>query len=305
MRWVIVLVFLGLLIPTTPLSAQTQLSEEEEALLDRLFAAVDKADTYDSFTATTTEFYIVEMQFSILDKTAEFLKSVTSNSDGYVVRSDDSERSSSTVTVAYVSRSPQDNTRYTIGADVVTVDDILYVNAAYTELGNTALPPIEPNWHVYRSADEIPNVLHELRLDEVFSSDETTIFDREALRTTASEVTVESGELSDGTPVEVIRVLVVEDLASYLDLGDDVLGQILTQAELEGEIIFTASLDRDDNVLMTNFSIMVSISELDLGELELEMFPQGTSFDLTVDTTQIGTISNINADYEDIQVPIE
>ncbi|MCI0713660.1 MAG: hypothetical protein L0154_26115 [Chloroflexi bacterium] len=306
MRWLTIILLLALLLPTIPLSAQTQLSEEEEALIERMFAAADKADTYTSFTATTTEFYIFEMQVSFLGQTVEFLESVTSNSDGYVIRDEDGERSSSTVTLAYDYRSPQDNSRYTIGADVITVDDMLYVNAMYTEI-STVLPPIEPGWQMYNNAEDIPAALEELRLDEVFDSEEDTLFNRNLIRDSASEVTIKEGQLSDGTPVDVIQIVIEDDILNFLNLqaSEDIFWQILEQAELEGEIIFTANLDADDNLLLTNISIVVSIDDLDLSELELEGFPVGTTLDLSVDTTQIGTISNIDSEYDAIVVPVD
>lgn len=306
MRWVIAILLIALVLPASPGLAQNELSKEEIELIDRVFRAVDKADAYSSFTASTTEFYILEMEISFFGQSIEFLESITSNSDGYVVRDDNGEQSSSTVTVSYASRSPQDNINYTVGADVITIDEILYVNASYIQL-DTSLPPIEAGWQTYESADDIPTALEELQLDEVFESEEDGLLNRTAILVSATEVTIESGELSDGTPVDVIQMIVDENLVSFLNLdeSDDIFGQILSEAELEGEIVFTASLDADDNVLLTNFSIMVSINDLDLGELEREEFPEGTTLDLSVDSTQIGTISNIDGEYQPIEVPVE
>lgn len=311
-KLVIILFTFVLAMPLIPVYGQGGLTEDEQALLDRMFAALDKEENYTSYYGATTESLSLEMSIMVFGQALPFSQSSTTTTEGYTTRLDDVTNAAGTVEVAFESAAPDENVSYVIEADVIRLDEVLYVNAAYVESEGDVLP-IEEGWLVIEDLDAIPQALEELSLDDFFSNDdENTLFDNpELLAENADSVTLEEGELEDGTPIEIITVTVDDNVGAFFAAIADVeedenpfVGLILG-ADSDGLVVIQVGLDEEDNAVLAHFTLTIGLSEINLDDLEIEGLPEGATLDLVVDADLNGERSGFGEEYPAIEMPVE
>ncbi len=315
MKTVFMLLFVALLVvPLIGVQAQgiDELSEEEQALLERFFSVAETDDDYTSFSISSEETLNLTLTIDI-GVPVEVSQYGTRTVEAYVVRDGDVENASGTAAVEYSSSTPDGDVAYSIEADIVFLDEVLYVDAAFLESeGDVA--EIESGWQVYESADDIPDVLDELDLDNLFEDeDEEELFERrELIESAVTNVLLLEDELDDGRPVEVI-ILVFEGegaaeffraVAEEDESGNPFVNIIYT-SEGEGSVSIGVAIDENENLVGMAVELSLALEELDLTPFNIEGIPEGATLTASIENNRIDTLADINGEFDPIEAPVE
>lgn len=285
------------------------LTEEEQALLDRLTHAVEisQADNYDTFVTDNTEAMFLSMSGEFGGQTinAEFDSNLTTTT--YHINSDP-ENVRAELSLEYSELTQEgDVITYSILAEVRLVDDTLYVLAVREADDDSILEPMPDGWIVFESEDDWP-ALEELDLADFLDDDETDPLENAAtIFGEASAVTLESGELDDGTPVDAITITFLgEGLAAAMrEIGEieEDIADLYEQADPESGFEMGILLDENDQVLYVEMVGTLTWAELDLSTIIPEVPPGMVFISLALDVNMSRTISNINEPLEPVAAP--
>lgn len=315
MKTVLMVLFVGLLVvPLIGVQAQgvDELSEEEQALLERFFAVAETDDAYTSFSISSEETLNLTLTIDI-GVPVVVSQYGTRTVDAYVIRDGDVENASGTVAVEYSSSTPDGDISYSIEADVVFLDEVLYVDAAFLE-SEGDVGEIESGWQVYESADDIPEVLDELDLDNLFEDeDEEELFERrELIESAVTNVLLLKDELDDGRPVEVIVLeFEGEGAAEFFHAvaEDDESGNpfvdIIYTSEGEGSVSIGIAIDENENLVGMAVELSLALEELDLTPYNIEGIPEGATLTASIENNRIDTMADINGEFDPIESPVE
>ena len=315
MKTFLVLLFAALLVvPLIGVQAQgvDELSEEEQALLERFFAVAETEEAYTSFSISSEENLNLSLTIDV-GVPVEVSQYATRTVEGYVVRDGDVENASGTTTVDYNASSPDGDLSYSIEADVVFLDEVLYVDAAFLE-SEGDVGAIESGWQVYGSADDIPEVLDELDLDELFDDEEDDdLFERrELIESAVTNVLLLEDELDDGRPVEII-VLVFEGegaaeffraIAEDDDSGNPFV-EIIYTSEGDGSVLVGAAIDENENLVGMAVELSLTLEEVDLTPFNIEGIPAGATLTASIENNRIDTLADLNSEFDPIEAPVE
>lgn len=306
-----VLILLMVLSMALPIVSQAQddgdgLSEEEIALIDRIVGIDALVDEYSSYAVnsfeseTTTINYGGETFFSA----GQLIR------DGYVLNDGETENVAYHGVLTYT-----EDAAYAIEGDVLRVDDVVYVNAAYTESEDGAEPLVE-GWQTIATVEEISLALEEFGLDDMFDDEEETalLTDKEALVEHASSVTLaEQVETEiDGKTVllEQITLLVEgEDfLPFYLSILDEdaqtnPIIQVIFSEGLTGYMSVVALFDEDGDIYLVQADIEMDHLGVDAFAVLPDVFNEGETVDFEGAFSITRIYTDINGEFDPIEAP--
>ncbi len=286
------------------------LSEEEQALLDRVITALEGREEYVNFNLTSEETTVLNFNLTILGQSVEFSQNSTISSESLVIKNGDSENIARTMELTYEEIEPDATISYTIAAEVVFLDDVLYVNAEVVD-SESDFGPIEEGWQVFESAEDIPEVLEELDLGDLFDEEISPLERIDIIERSVSSISSEPDEI-DGMPVENITLEFSGDGMTELFSGmmeeqdeENPFIEVMLSSASNGEATLVVALDENDQLVATAFRLTLSMQDVSLDEFEIEELPAGTVLSLEMEETQIDIASNIDAEVEPIEVPVE
>lgn len=285
------------------------LSADEQALLDRVFAAREVQDGYTNYHEDATQLYVrdtvvayqgqtqTQQQVTDLTRTAVYVQ--TGDTRDFSATLTDTETSSR------VQGAQEDVNTGTVNADAIYLDGTLYVNAEYAEPGPD-LPALAEGWIVVDDPDA-DEILSLLGLGDLV--EDTALFDDEALvRSAATSVTVEPGTTEDGTAVDVITVAfdgpdsVLAIMAGSSEGVNPTVEAILSVAS-EAGMALSVSLDADNNALEVSSTMVIAAEGIDGHTLSPDQLPEGVTLDLRFDQQQTQAFSDFDAEIEPIVAP--
>lgn len=307
-------VAVGNAIPTS--QAQDGLSEEELALLERLYEAVQKIEGYDAYVLERSElqsmdFYVSVAGFIISQSEStlvEALQTVTeSGANVHVV---------ATLVVDSSEDSPQGSSSqaYTAQVEARLVDGELYVNAEYLDSEGDA-PQLPTGWIDFDSLSfDALEVLSKLSLDNLLDAgldSDSPLDDLETLLSVVTEVNLTSETLDDGTEVDVITVVIGSDGVMSLlesrgefDPNDPMTAGIVDVMGDNFEVSVQFKLDADDNIRYALLGLTIDMADFDISTMGIEGMPPGTTMSMTISFQEVRQYSNINdASLEPVEAP--
>lgn len=308
---VIVMVLVGVV--ALPVRAQDGLTDEQVMLLERVFEARDKLDTYASYTHNRMGSETQDISVTLGDLSQSFITTHEWEGTAQVIQMVDGGRNIAlavTGTASNQEAGPNGAVmlEFTIMAEARLVDGTLYVNAAY-ETPDPALPELPVGWVMVEDLDEY-EAFDSLQLDDLLDVEDDELFDDpELVKATATDVQVEVVTMDDGTAADKITVTFSRDglLAAYTNQDDidQAALDLFNAANETSNAVLEITLDADNNPLQATMSMALHAVEVDANALNPEIYPVGMvlSFDLTATETE--TYSNFDATFDPAVVPEE
>jgi hypothetical protein len=295
------------------------LSEEEQAALERFEAASERVDEYDSYTATDVTTNELSFNISIMGFDAVQSERTTTTTEQTVVMVDGEPNVQANILVESVSTSelpgePGEATSFVMEAEVRRVDGTVYVMAEYTD-SEGDLPEIPEGWVEVTSAGDYA-FLDNIEIEQFLNfgmdpeEDEDAMGAEEFLEfaENATDLTLEEGELEDGTAIERITLTISDEgfrtmLEEQGVTSDDPLTSAIFDSFIENAVFnITGALDGDDNLRELGADIQLTAEGFDLNEIDPEQFPEGTTMDFSFGIELFRSLDNINS--EDLS-PVE
>ncbi|MBN1681209.1 MAG: hypothetical protein JW966_13060 [Anaerolineae bacterium] len=228
-RLSLVLVCLIAVAGILPVSAQDGgLTGDQQALLDRLAATVDRIEGYSSYKLNTVEVRTDELELTASGTTLIGLVEATLTSERFDTWGDN-PMAHSFVSAEVTQKGLRETaaTNYSIDAEFRYVDGAVYVLAERETAADAALDPMPEGWVQVEDEETWPALEH-IRMDIFLdrAAGETLSDELKGLRDTitrAVDVSSEPGTLDDGTPVDVISTVVDADgiIAFLLEEDED------------------------------------------------------------------------------------
>lgn len=301
------------LMPVLTAGAQGGLSEEELALVERVYEARGLRDTYASYVTTGQGNEYQRFLISYQDATREMIDVTIWERTMTViqapVRNVDAAITATVESSNMLSDGRGSAFQYGVSADARLVDEVVYLNAVVVD---GALPedlmPLPVGWFVVDDP-ESSDVYDAIQLGDLpdDSEDDEGLFkDKELLIASALSVTIESTTLDDGAPVDVITVLF--DRVGLLAIMREseaaplVLGMIEYAEESTGASL-AITLDAEDNPLRVENSMVIEASGVDAHALSPDEFPEGMTFDFAFDFSSSEVYDQVNAAPEPAAAP--
>lgn len=291
-----------------PAVPTTTAQDDTEALRARVLAAYDNTLNYTSGAYIFTSSEIVDTELSDATGTAYGNDSTFTGGGHSFVVTESGPNVASSITVGRVISAIYGE-ESTLSSDTVTmelrlVDGVLYLSGTVeTEEGSVApVVSLPDGWVVLADVADtetlgLLSAALPVPLDEIdysfydFTGESQTWINNRALIATATDLTSTSGTNEDGTPIEIVTITV--DTAVYLELLlSDMSPEEAVFVELifqDAEIIYTAHLDADGNLVGGGSSLSVNFFTDDLSTIG---FPPGTPGSYG----QVGTIT-LDFDY--------
>ncbi|NDJ78348.1 MAG: DUF3459 domain-containing protein [Chloroflexi bacterium] len=313
---VMLIALLVLSVAPLPAAAQDGLDDEELALIDRVIAALETADS-SNYTATAESQYDSEWTATL---GGEFFsattESATIQTNEMVINTPDGLNFQRQVTVngSYeISDVPPGS--LTLDGEIRLVDGTVYARAAYAD-PNPDLQPIPTGWTPITPADLNVwpglNMLNEPAwlFDE--NRDQSSVRDygmsRDDLAAmfteTALSVSLETDTLPDGTPVDVITIVLgPESMALMVDeTADDPIGNLLFESATDASTrTFRYMVDENDTIRVAEYVDNFEVVDLDI--TELAQAPEQVLLNMTTRSTNRVEYSAIDGDPVLIEAP--
>lgn len=298
--------------PTLPITHAQDggLTDEQIAMLDRVYTAVDHRDNYTSFNLDIQETRTQSMDISVGGPSFTIEQAVSRTETRTTLRADEQENSQSLVTLDFAENGLDGQTAYVMEAEIRVVDGVLYLNATYSE-ATPDLPNLSPGWQAFDQVDSIPSIFNELDLNGYLEEDEDDPFDdRELIERIVSDISVEASETVDGTPVDVITFTIEGDgMREFMAASADeeeaaenpFIGVYASDATV-GAVVYTIALDADNNALEVSIEWSISVEEFDVSTVS-DQFPPDTILSLELSNARQETVTDINADLEPAVAP--
>lgn len=303
LRFWCVLVLLMLMPPAA--QAQDDLSDEQVALLERLFEAIDNADNYTSYLETKTIFNTQTIEIDIPESAnLSISRAATQTMTATTVAGDVAAFATVTVTT----QDFENPITYTLNADIRYVADVLYVQASYA-VPNPDLPTLPSDWIVVDDPAMFPDLDLETFFDHQDQTEDSSLrdllfSDRTRLNQIVSDISILSGIGPDGEAVDLITLsldfltVFEEGLGFPVDVeGVDpgVLLTLLTSSDITFSATFT--LRPGDQISGSELILAVNTPDMDLAALSGDAnIPPDTTFALRLNRVESSSISRINDD---------
>jgi hypothetical protein len=305
----------------------TSLSEEDTALLERIFSALDNHQTLTSYVEKFSQERNLEISVisitgnsdlmaedSNLDQTST--TSIYIERDSYFIRENDQPNILSDVYVKthVVSSAPPNFTNtldYEVDGEVRLVEGMLYVQADYTDSVSAAeldLPAFPADWVVINETENWEEIFWDLNLQYYLNQNTDPFIVRgEALTSLIQDISLESTALEDGTSVDLIQVTLggegIIDVFSYLT-GIEKSNQFFPAFfALGNTAVYTFTLGADNSLYAISAEIHAQ-NNVNLNQVD----PRNMSGLLalsTTDFTRTITYSEINVSREPVEIPVE
>lgn len=308
----IVSVIVLTLLVGAPVHAQDGgLTGEQQALVDRVLAALEKTESYTSYVSdgegtrdrtiiiTAGDISRQNSENTLLTRRTQYTTDANGQSNYNLTR------------IAHVNSSASNGAvlMYTITSEMRVVEGVLYLNAI-REIDSGAaddLPDVPEGWVIVESEDDWPalehldlgDILNDMDGPMIINSNAILMFDQ------VSDITLEAGTLKDGTPVDKITVTWT---------GDELTAGVAAQLEARGEdplpLVFdsnsvmttTFSLNADDELLQIETDTTLTWNDIDLRILNPNA-PEGSLFSQESSENGVVIISGINEPVTPITAP--
>lgn len=310
----LVLVF-SLMLTSVSFAQDDGLSDDEQALLDRVLNVVDSTDNYESFVATVHSVSTSSQDMVLGPVNFARTSSLTLDAVATVIQGDN-PNGSATITASVENIDDDGTVAYDLEAEARYVDGVLYLNIlSITGVEGLPAPDAPEGWQV---ADEMHPFYSDLDLKgfvDLFAEDALTVEEevdvRDLLGTMATSVTVEEGEI-DGVAVDGITIIVgvegfITLMNEQLDTSDDPMQAALMDMmfgsldESSDLVRYVIALDEDDNVLGVATALTFAIAELDLSSIDASL--AGATLEFSIDEFDIIEYSQINETFERVEAP--
>lgn len=309
-----------LLVIAIPMSVFAQeLSEEDQANIEKALAALEAASDYPSYAVEQTA---VNGSTVTMTANGEVLLSQDSsevNTTSYTLTNGETPNLSGTASVIGTRNENETETTYLMEAELRLVDGEIYVNASYLT-PDPELPALPEGWTAITREDvaTYPG-LESLGMDKIFTVAEeggpmpfVENFEAfaEVVRSSAIVVAVEPQTLEDGREVENITILLgSEGLGGLLMMEESQATDPITQALVENLTedssgLLTVSIDADGNLAQVLLAAAITTSEIDMATV-MEDAPEGSVAVFNVTISSLVTISGIGETYPAAEVPAE
>ena len=295
-----------------PLNSQAQddsgLSEEELAWLDRYLQAPAIVEEYEQYTFDLTRTQDIQFFISFADNSLGLENLEELELAGQV--DNIAEIAHATVSVETFYNEFEHDSAYSLNGEIIIADKVAYAQAEYTDTVGD-IPALPENWQLIETQEDIPPELGLIGLEYFFEGNLGFIPLRELIRETASQVTYEENILQDGTPVEIITILIEgENFATFMDVlfaegTDDGFFELITLTEdNEGYIDIWVAFNAAGHLIHVENFISVTIDEIDLADIGNSDFPEGTTVKITADLLLAVDFHDINSPIDAIERPV-
>lgn len=303
---VLALVFVAVGNMPTSQAQDGGLTEEQLALVERLYNATQKVDTYDSYVLQLTELQSQDLTASIagfdMSQTSsqeiEYTQTVTLGGDNVLMVA--------TVSLDEAELGAQGSNALSFSAQVEgrLVDGVIYVNAQYLE-GDGDLPELPEGWvELDNLGFDALELLTDLDLEDLIDDPEDKtgpLEDLDQLKAIINAIEVTTETLEDGTEVDVLTATFgSEGLMSLLaesgemDLEDPTTVALMGMMGDNFNVTIQVKLDAEDNPRYAMFEMTIELVDLDMASLGIEGMPPGGSMSMTMANQEIRQWSNIN-----------
>jgi hypothetical protein len=288
----LLLIFILLVLPLTALAQEdTDLSEEEIELLDRMLAGFEYRDEVSSYAFTEVNEVSLSLAISSEGDTGNFDQFYLLERDGYLIR-DETDGFDEYFALG-LSGEDTDRGEYDLSADAYFVDKVLYLETP-DEL------------FVIEDPDALPDEFTNASLGGLFDEEPSLLQNRELMLSVLESVIEEEVEL-DGETISALTFTVAEDrVADFIweFFNTDTNAGNPTVLALrdfgEGMVTIETWLDENDHLRQIFFNWEIKATDVDLGEVS-EQF-QGN----TLDTISISQSARVElGDYEEGFEPVE
>ncbi len=299
-----------------PVAAQDGLSDDQLAALDRVIAAVNASETYQSYVhhaiETTTQELTLNVGGALIDASeTEVLERTTfftHDADG-----NPNLRGEFTATVSSKSLGANAPIEYKLNGEVRVVAGVVYLRATRESDDEASLPPMPDGWVIIENIDDWP-ALDILQLDDLFDNqDSPDIFSENVpdVLALAVDVTMTSETPDDGPAQDTVHITLNNDaLTAALTLlineeGTPDAGTAAYYAGMDDssgwDMAFT--LTETGDIASFTTDTRLSWTEFDISALTSDL-PPGTLLDQTGQLIGEFEISSINADLTPVEAPI-
>lgn len=298
---------------STPARAQDGgLSEEELALLDRIFATRENFLALTSYEEQISAAQRREIKLVLArgEQTSVNLSTWARKSDITIVgefKNAVSHVSATLESQATNVGGQQDSQTFSIEADVRRVDGKLYVNAQYdTPQVGADWPELPSGWVEVIDFEQWP-LFDEMELDDYLDEESSPFDDPEMVKAMNPDVSSAPGALDDGTPVDVITVIFDVEAVKLLykadPLAEPVMAALLANLSAETYAHVTLFIDADNMLRRMETDQLLKTVGVDAGVLGQGRVPAGTTFDLSMGVSSVTTYDMFNATFDPVTVP--
>lgn len=287
----------------------SELTAEQQALLDRALAAVQASDDYTSYVSTNIETRsdVLELSGAGIEQTQE--RTSTVEEQVSYIKGDDGKNISSLYKLSVTESTGAETVAYTIEGEIRFVDGILYVRGEAVE-GEPELPEgwvTSEEALAYSAFDRLSlDDKLEDALDEGFN---LLMNAAEEAKLVATDVTSEETTLEDGTAVEMISFSIpgaaIGELMK-LDPSFDPADPSNMLLDMLGEDSFYAIslyLDENDVLVGVNISGLLTATEVNMNELDPNSFPAGLMLNFNSENVEETFLQQVNETLEPVEAP--
>jgi hypothetical protein len=298
----------------TPARAQTGLTEEQLALIDRVIAARAIYEGYTSYILDVSETQTRDMTITIKDKTQSSSSDTSWNETATVIIGDKRNIQANAITTVDSSNTSQDGlvttTNYTANIEFRLVDDVIYATAAYGPGTTTDNGPVLPNgWIVLDETSQSEwAVFDNIDLEDVRGTS-PNLFDDEALiKENAIDVMLESTTLDDGTPIDLITIIfdrtgLQKIVAAMTEDNDPAMDALLQALDDTSGATLAIALDAENNALAVYTLQTLNATGVSAETFGIQRAPLGTTVDLASTSERTETYSQVNVAFVPATAP--
>ncbi len=308
------LFFLIVLLTTLVLPVNTQaqdndgLSEEELGWLERYLETPTIVNNYEQYAFELARSQDIRFTLTIFEQSLEIENLEYLAMNGEVDNL--AEQGHMNMTVDLYHDEIDADVGYTLDGEAIISGEVLYARGEYSEtLGD--VPAIPEDWQVLEQLTDIPDEFSTMGLDMLFEGNLGFIPVRELLVQTASRVIYEENTLPDGTPVEIVSILVEDQNFITLldaiweteDSSDEFLNLIAQTEQYEGYVDIWVAFDSAGHVVYTENFIQVTAENIDFEALGMTDLPEGTTVNITMDILLATSFYDFNMPINMIEIP--
>lgn len=285
-----------LLVPlTAQAQEETELSEEEIELLDRMISGFDYRDEVSSYAFVEMNEVTLSLQLSSEGSTGGFDQFYTLERDGYLLRD------------------PIGNIKEFFTIDLSGEDD---ERGEYTEVGVATFVgeviylQTPDELYTIEEADDIPDEFTNASLGGLLDDEPTLLKNRELLLTVMGSVTEEQVEV-EGETLSLLTFEVAEDrVADFIweffnspqNAGNPT---ILALRDFgEGTVVIEVWIDDDNHLRRIEFNWDIAATDVDLGDIS-ELYDGNILDSVSITQSAVVELGSYEAEFDPIEIPSE
>jgi hypothetical protein len=305
-------IVISLLLVILPVQAQDGgLTDEERDLLDRVFIGLDRTSSYASYRLVSTDTLAQSFSLFVGGQTLDIESESIRGEERIFLRGVVGNAMQADVSVNYAETTMGQEESFAMDANVRLVEGVLWVDAAYVD-PDADVEPLPEGWTAYLTTDDIPGELDVLDLDSYLGDSPNPFDNRELVTSSVSSITVETITLDDDTELDLITLTFEEEgfrnlFDRFVDpeaTADNPFLSVLSSITAEGTITFSIGLTEDNDPLLRETRLDLTFEDLELGTVSDE-FPPDAVLDLTLKIEETATLSEVNAEFDEIETPLQ